>query len=318
MRAAIRKIKDGPDFICIGAQKAGTGWLYEQLRHHPDFWMPPLKELHYFDRLVSPDTSAPQRSLPLARNEHERIRIARQRAVNERDREFLQRFEQLSGARSLDVERYADLFKPKGELLAGDITPGYSTLKESVIEKIVVRLPAVKVIFIARDPVERAWSQLSMYVRRGLIEPFEADDLERISEHLKRPEIQARSYASKIVRPWRSHVTSELFRIYFFDDLQRDAAQLRRAIIEFLDGDPEKTSGTLAPDFNAKATKQKLALTAAARAHIAKFFEDELRASAIELGGPATEWPARYGLDKSMPGKTYQYILHLDILLVVA
>ena len=41
----------GPNFLCIGAQKAGTGWLYEQLRSHSDFWMPPLKELHYFDRL---------------------------------------------------------------------------------------------------------------------------------------------------------------------------------------------------------------------------------------------------------------------------
>lgn len=29
-----------PDFICIGAQKAGTTWLYEQLRRHPDVWMP--------------------------------------------------------------------------------------------------------------------------------------------------------------------------------------------------------------------------------------------------------------------------------------
>ena len=41
----------GPDFFCIGAQKGGTRWLYDQLQLHPDFWMPPVKELHYFDRL---------------------------------------------------------------------------------------------------------------------------------------------------------------------------------------------------------------------------------------------------------------------------
>ena len=41
---------NGPDFICIGMPKAGTGWLYDQLSHHPDFWMPPVKELHYLDR----------------------------------------------------------------------------------------------------------------------------------------------------------------------------------------------------------------------------------------------------------------------------
>ena len=40
-----------PDFLCVGAQKGGTTWLYQQLDSHPDFWMPPVKELHYFDQL---------------------------------------------------------------------------------------------------------------------------------------------------------------------------------------------------------------------------------------------------------------------------
>jgi hypothetical protein len=40
-----------PDFFCVGAQKGGTSWLYQQLQSHPDFWMPPIKELHYFDKL---------------------------------------------------------------------------------------------------------------------------------------------------------------------------------------------------------------------------------------------------------------------------
>jgi hypothetical protein len=288
------KVQDGPDFICIGAQKAGTGWLYEQLRHHPDFWMPPLKELHYFDRFLASDQS--RRTLPLARKETDRIRIAHERAVNESDREFLNRFEQLSRQKSDDLEHYADLFKPKRELLAGDITPGYSTLDEAAIGKIAARFATVKLIFIARDPVERAWSQISMYIRRGLIERFEPDDLGHISEHLKRPEIQSRSYPSEIVRRWRAHIASDLFQLYFFDDLKRDAAGLRDSIITFLGGDPNKPSGTLPPDFDAKATKQKLTLTPAARTHLATFFQDELRACAIELGGPAVEWPKRYGL----------------------
>ncbi|MBK7919375.1 MAG: sulfotransferase [Chloroflexi bacterium] len=39
-----------PDFLCIGAQKAGTTWLYQALRQHPQVSMPPIKENHYFDR----------------------------------------------------------------------------------------------------------------------------------------------------------------------------------------------------------------------------------------------------------------------------
>lgn len=41
-----------PDFIGIGAQKAGTTWLYHNLCHHLEIWMP-NKELHYFDRRIN-------------------------------------------------------------------------------------------------------------------------------------------------------------------------------------------------------------------------------------------------------------------------
>src|SRR3984957_2732032 len=40
-----------PDFLCIGAQKAGTTWLHKMLGQHPGAWLPPIKEIHYFDRL---------------------------------------------------------------------------------------------------------------------------------------------------------------------------------------------------------------------------------------------------------------------------
>src|SRR5438094_484784 len=106
--------------------------------------MPPVKELHYFDRLVSSDMPGYVRSLPFVRKEADRIKIARERAIDERDRNFLNAFEQLSQEKSLDLKGYAGLFKPKGELLAGDITPGYSTLDDAAITSFVARFPATK------------------------------------------------------------------------------------------------------------------------------------------------------------------------------
>src|SRR3954451_6343376 len=103
----------GPDFICIGAQKAGTGWLYEQLRAHPDFWVPPIKELHYFDRLARTDDPRAGRSLPSARTDEQRIMIGRDRARDPTDREFLSRFEKLSEQQSLDLDAYERLFSIK-------------------------------------------------------------------------------------------------------------------------------------------------------------------------------------------------------------
>ena len=275
----------GPDFLCVGAQKAGTGWLYEQLRSHPDFWMPPLKELHYFDRLGRARVG----------KKRDRLEAAREGARDERDVRFLEAMKTLSAQSQIDLPMYGALFAPKSSFISGDMTPGYSTLQADTIERIIAAFPSLKVIFIARDPVERAWSQLSMWVRNGLISQFDLNDADSVARNLKRPEVLARSYPSKIVARWRQHVRSDLFQVYFFDDLKRNPAALRSAIVQFLGGDPQRPSGDLKPDHNTKARKEKLPLSDEMRSWLARFFENELKACAIELGGTAAEWPARYG-----------------------
>ena len=123
----------------------------------------------------------------------------------------------------------------------------------------------------------------------------DAFPLAMVTHNLLRPEVLMRSHPSKIVARWRRYVPSDRFRVYFFDDLKRDPAPLRASVIKFLGGDPSRSSGNLAVDHNPKAKLEKLELTDEVRAHVAKFFEAELKACASELGGPATEWPARYG-----------------------
>src|SRR5215217_4090084 len=39
-----------PDFLILGAQKAGTTALYAYLRRHPSITGPPWKEVSFFDR----------------------------------------------------------------------------------------------------------------------------------------------------------------------------------------------------------------------------------------------------------------------------
>ena len=38
-----------PNFICIGAQRAGTTWLHDCLNEHPEVYVPEKKELHFFN-----------------------------------------------------------------------------------------------------------------------------------------------------------------------------------------------------------------------------------------------------------------------------
>src|SRR4029434_1441371 len=46
---------------------------------------------------------------------------------------------------------------------------------------------------------------------------------------------------------------------------------------------------------NRDAGREKLRLTDKVRSRLAQFFKNELQACATKLGGPAKEWPARYG-----------------------
>jgi Sulfotransferase family len=266
-----------PDFLCVGAQKAGTSWLYQQLEPHPDFWMPPVKELHYFDQL------------------NKRRQFHPPRCGDERDASFLESMKNLSGRFYLDLDSYGQLFCHKGRLLSGDISPAYSTLTDEIIERVVDHFPNMKVVFMARDPVERAWSQLSMGVRLGMINKFDATDPEEVICNLLNPGVLIRSHPSKIVARWKRYVGPENFRVYFFDDLKERPAELRRSILEFLGGDPDKPSGELKAHQNNDAGREKLRLTAKVRERMAQFFEQELRACAVELGGRARSWPARYG-----------------------
>lgn len=44
-----------PGALCIGAQKAGTSWLAHMLGQHPQIWVPPFKEAHFFNHRFLPE-----------------------------------------------------------------------------------------------------------------------------------------------------------------------------------------------------------------------------------------------------------------------
>jgi Sulfotransferase domain len=57
-----------PTFICVGAGKAGTTWLWDMLRQHPDVYLPGAKELHWFNEISydGPDVRNPNHAKPLS------------------------------------------------------------------------------------------------------------------------------------------------------------------------------------------------------------------------------------------------------------
>src|SRR5689334_22455650 len=136
----------GPDFICIGMIKAGTGWLYDQVRNHPDFWMPPVKEIRYLSR-DPVKMEMVEKFADRARSRRMHSRGNRNDPWSDRDMAFLQEAIACKGE-PRSFQRYSSLFRFKDEKLSGDISPGYSRLDAEVISLISRHLPKLKIVLL--------------------------------------------------------------------------------------------------------------------------------------------------------------------------
>ncbi len=154
----------------VGAQKAGTSWLFDQLSRHPDVHFEPpsdrSKELHYWDSVRSPFTEkfAVFARQTLARTD--RLRgVARLREVVDpkarRARLRAARYEALlSGLSRADHTAYAAYLalSRHGQRVVGDFTPRYALLGSDTYAEMAAIHPNARFIFVMRDPVDRLWS----------------------------------------------------------------------------------------------------------------------------------------------------------------
>ena len=286
----------GPDYICIGMPKAGTGWLFDQFAAHPDFWMPPIKEFHYLQceapnmrhvkgRLERWDkVSAPSRN-----------GTGRRRRLDERDRQFLLEAA-ASAQKPMSLTTYASFFRYKGDKLSGDITPRYSALSNDVILKVAEELPKTKIILLIRDPVSRALSRISMADRKGQFSRAALDDAASFKAMLaSAPYIKDHSGPTTIVRNWKQHAPNVSLRYFFYDDLIVRGEELRREILTYLGADWSRAPMQTSERENRKSKQPKLPFTDMHRQIVIDHFRDELQACKV-LGGPAESWAAQYGL----------------------
>jgi hypothetical protein len=288
---------NGPDFLCIGMQKAGTSWLFDQLQHHPDFWMPPVKELHYFDR----DFPDRRLALAIARADkslddlREMRSRSNERPLDERDLGFFADAKACKD-REPSVATYGNLFRHKGNLLSGDMTPALCTLAEKQVRELTEQFPNLRVVMLIRDPVERAWSQISMSFRREKFKRSWLNKADKFEGFLRKRDVESRSFATRIHERWAKYVPEDRFRYFFFDDLSKQPDTLRKDAIAFIGGDPAKSSAALSADYNRKSDREKLEMTELVHDILIRHFAEEIRACAATFGGAAKEWAVKYHL----------------------
>jgi len=192
----------GPNFVCIGAQKAGTTWLYKNLESNHDVWLTPVKELHYFDRVRANEALLGEWGMPHPEGVYNRY-IKDQFPPSLKNMRWLRRYYRYG----LDKQWYLGLFEEQftGGQTCGDITPAYSTLDDSGVryaQKVLGQDTAI--IFIIRNPVERSWSAAKMMFR-DQDKSYERDNYAEITALLKKPLTVLRSDYANIIRRWQDH-----------------------------------------------------------------------------------------------------------------
>ncbi|MGO1121054.1 sulfotransferase [Rhodovibrionaceae bacterium A322] len=155
-----------PDFLCVGAQKCGTTWLSRNLERHSQIWIPPMKELQFFNGIWIPGhrnwTSAHRQKQAAVRLMGYLETIFE---ASQLDMKHVRLLAKLSEPRPSD-EWYEEIFAHADpNQICGEFTPEYSLLPRAALTEIYQRNPNIRILFLIRNPVARAWSHLRMMAK---------------------------------------------------------------------------------------------------------------------------------------------------------
>lgn len=199
-----------PSFILIGAQKAGTTWLWNNLKQHPELALPKAKEIHFFggSEMFRKGTDW-----------------------------YYQHFDGLDPSKMTGEASTTYLYdyvpyweSPSGELRHDDSLP-------CIPELVTKELPDVKILAILRNPVSRALSAYRHYTKSGKI-PLGFGPME-VALKIPMFRILELGFYAKYLKLWKQYVPPHRMRIFVFeDDVVKTPEKSIRQICEFLEIDP--------------------------------------------------------------------------------
>lgn len=182
-----------PNFLVIGAEKSGTTWLYNKLSRHSEIYLPLTKECHFFNQYNS--------NLEVNNN------------YSKLGWDWYQKF-------------FSDI--PQQAKAYGEVTPMYLCDPEAP-QRIAQDLPNIKLIYILRNPIERAYSHYWMAFRKGHIKKsFESVVVE------KDPRIIQRGNYYEQLEKYYKLFPSKNIRGFVHEYFFRNSSQGLEYIYEFL------------------------------------------------------------------------------------
>ena len=237
-------MKSGKTFILgIGAQKAGTTWLEAQLSKTNFFSNDQVKEYHVFNKLSY---------LSFEKSQSLVLRKPKGGRSIKKDMNLIKKREAMRLRPQLYFDHFDYIYCRDSAIThVSDITPDYAILPKKIFRIIKKGLEAkdfrIKIVFLMRDPVERAWSHLRMinrlkYEKQGAPKVSPEVEFEQLKKFHKRRLCTLRTRYQKT-----SSVIERVFPkkdIYYgFYETLFNQAEINR-LTDFLE------APRLSPDFN--------------------------------------------------------------------
>jgi hypothetical protein len=279
-----------PDFIGIGAQKAGTTWLYRNLQPHPKIWIP-RKEVHYFDQKIRQASSFSLRSRFFGKSSEDvrwRRQVRHWTKAHLKDRSLSGLLWTYKYYMKKPGDRwYASLFEPKKGRIAGEITPAYSMLNDEMVAHVHGLMPEARIIFMVRNPIERAWSQAVMYFDKEEKGAAKSVSEEEFLGRFARRDTHLLTDYLRTLENWGSFYQEEQIFVGFLEDVNFHPDELLGSVYSFLGVDPS---------FKPHSAKRKIHSRSAdtmptrLAAHLAGVYREEIERLEERFGGYASFW----------------------------
>ncbi len=144
-----------PNFFIVGAARCGTTSLYNYLKQHPQIYMSPIKEPHFFSTDFEIEKMDP---------------VYLKNKIIDFEKYFSKKpLEERHIAHIKEERYYYKLFEDvKNEIAVGEASTGYLYSKVAA-KNIRDKIPNAKIIIILRNPIERAYSHYLMDLNKGII-----------------------------------------------------------------------------------------------------------------------------------------------------
>lgn len=203
-----------PNFLIIGAAKAGTTSLYKYLEQHPDIYMSSFKEPGFF--------------------------AFEGQTLNFQGPGVKHRINKWTVT---DLDSYREMFAGvENQKAIGEATPLYLYYRQSC-DRIKHYIPDAKLIVMLRDPVARAFSNYVWAVQPGA-EPITdfaealAAEPERIRQNWgPRWHYQAQGFYYQQLKPYFETFDRRQIRVYLHQDFVSDPKRVLQDIFHFLEVD---------------------------------------------------------------------------------